>query len=228
MARGILSDAKVRNAKPKAKVYRLSDGDGLYLFVPPSGVRSWQYRYPLNGKETIATLGKVTDEQGLAWARGKADKARAVAAEGRNVATEAAMGQELDASEERTSLVRLVPVSPLRRPRGSPNLGSGQLARNKMCVGDLTPIVGTRYNRPPLMIRLDRSPTQSSRHVGDKRPVGVSDAGARGVRVVRDSSIVEKKIGGLREVTHSVIGDRRHSNVATSRETAAGYLKSNG
>lgn len=88
MARHLLTDAKIRNVNPKAKVYRLRDGDGLYLFVPPSGVRAWQFRYTLAGKETIATLGKVNDVQGLAWARRKADEARAVAAEGRNVATD--------------------------------------------------------------------------------------------------------------------------------------------
>jgi integrase len=60
----------------------------LFLFVSPSGVRSWQFRYRHDGKETIATLGRCSDVQGLAWARKKADEARSLAAEGRHITTE--------------------------------------------------------------------------------------------------------------------------------------------
>ena len=88
MARHILTDTHVRNAKPLDKPYRLRDGDGLFLFVPPSGVRAWQYRYLLEGKEQLATLGKVNDGQGLAWARAKADEARRLVAAGKHVTVE--------------------------------------------------------------------------------------------------------------------------------------------
>ena len=37
MAKHLPMDRKVQNAKPKAKPYRLADGDGLYLYIPPSG-----------------------------------------------------------------------------------------------------------------------------------------------------------------------------------------------
>lgn len=88
MARHILTDTHLRNAKPKDKPYRLRDGDGLFLFVPLSGVRAWQYRYLLEGKEQLATLGKANDAQGLAWARAKADDARKLAAAGKHVTVE--------------------------------------------------------------------------------------------------------------------------------------------
>jgi integrase len=88
MARNLLTETAVRNAKPKAKPYRLRDGDGLFLFVPKSGVRAWQFRYVLNGKGQTATLGKLSSVHGLAWARAKADEARSKAADGRNVAQE--------------------------------------------------------------------------------------------------------------------------------------------
>jgi integrase len=42
---GRLSDLKVRNAKPRNRVYSIYDGDGLFLRVPPSGEKSWQLRY---------------------------------------------------------------------------------------------------------------------------------------------------------------------------------------
>jgi integrase len=82
MARHLLDAKKVEKAKPRAKPYRLADGDGLYLYVPPSGVKAWQYRYRHGGKPQTATLGKYSDVQGLAWARSKADEARSKAAAG--------------------------------------------------------------------------------------------------------------------------------------------------
>src|SRR4051794_12938460 len=66
---------EVSRAKPKKKPYRLADGGGLYLWVPLSGVKVWQFRYRHGGKPQTATLGKFSDAQGLAWARTKADEA---------------------------------------------------------------------------------------------------------------------------------------------------------
>ncbi|MFO1398258.1 MAG: tyrosine-type recombinase/integrase [Burkholderiales bacterium] len=74
--RHLLTDLQVRKAKPKERPYRLADGGGLYLWVPPSGVLSWQFRYRYMGKPQTATLGKLSGTQGLAWARNKADEAR--------------------------------------------------------------------------------------------------------------------------------------------------------
>jgi integrase len=74
--RHLLGPLDVARSKPKASPYRLADGGGLYLWVPPSGVKVWQFRYRHAGKPQTATFGKYSDTQGLAWARGKADEAR--------------------------------------------------------------------------------------------------------------------------------------------------------
>ena len=34
-----LTDTRIRNAKPGAKAYKLSDGGGMYLLVMPDGAR---------------------------------------------------------------------------------------------------------------------------------------------------------------------------------------------
>lgn len=78
MAVNLLTDAKVRTAKPRAKPYRLADGEGLFLYVPPTGVKSWQFRYKLHGKQHTLTLGKLT-QLPLASARVKAQEARELA-----------------------------------------------------------------------------------------------------------------------------------------------------
>lgn len=53
-----LSATQIRNAKPQAKPYKLPDGQGLYLHVSESGLKTWRYRFRVNGKETTFTLGE--------------------------------------------------------------------------------------------------------------------------------------------------------------------------
>lgn len=53
-----LSDFACKNAKAKEKVYRLSDGDGLYLLVKPNGSKLWQLRYHFLNKENVISFGK--------------------------------------------------------------------------------------------------------------------------------------------------------------------------
>lgn len=40
-----LTDREIKTAKPKDKMYQLSDGAGLAIKVLPSGSKSWEYRY---------------------------------------------------------------------------------------------------------------------------------------------------------------------------------------
>src|SRR4030095_4641599 len=74
--RHLLGPLDVARAKPEAKPYRLADGGGLYLWVPVTEVKTWQFRYRHGGKQQTATLGRYSDSQGLAWARSRADEAR--------------------------------------------------------------------------------------------------------------------------------------------------------
>jgi len=52
------TDAAVRNLKPKAKPYKVADGEGLYLLVTPQGGKLWRldYRYPKGGGGAHKTL----------------------------------------------------------------------------------------------------------------------------------------------------------------------------
>ena len=65
MPRDVLFDLAVRRAKAKAKPYRLSDGDGLTLFVARSGVKSWQFRYELAGKRRPPRSASITTPHSL-------------------------------------------------------------------------------------------------------------------------------------------------------------------
>ncbi|NVD73272.1 DUF4102 domain-containing protein [Duganella sp. BJB1802] len=53
-----LTEAQVRNAKPRQKLYKLFDGGGLYLEVAPTGSRSWRLKFrQQDGKENRLTFG---------------------------------------------------------------------------------------------------------------------------------------------------------------------------
>ncbi|CAH5760399.1 Prophage integrase IntA [Klebsiella oxytoca] len=70
-----LSDVKVRSAKPEAKAYKLTDGEGMVLLVHPNGSKYWRLRYRFSGKEKMLALGKYP-EVSLADARARRDEAR--------------------------------------------------------------------------------------------------------------------------------------------------------
>lgn len=56
----MLTDSKIRAAKPLTKSYKLTDAQGLYLTVSTSGSKLWYFRYRFEGKENrlaFATTG---------------------------------------------------------------------------------------------------------------------------------------------------------------------------
>jgi len=52
----------VKNAKPKAKPYKLADEKGLYLVVTPSGGRLWRFDYRYGEKRKTLAM-----ENGPPW-----------------------------------------------------------------------------------------------------------------------------------------------------------------
>ena len=48
-----LTELEIRNARPKDKSYKLSDGRGLVLLVNPDGSRYWRLRYHHQGREKL-------------------------------------------------------------------------------------------------------------------------------------------------------------------------------
>ena len=77
----ILSDTRIRAAKPIEKPYKLFDERGLYLLVTPSGSRLWRLRYRMGALEKLLALGAYPDVP-LKRAREKRDEARRLVADG--------------------------------------------------------------------------------------------------------------------------------------------------
>lgn len=71
-----LTDIEARQAKSKEKIYTLSDGQGMYLEIFPTGVKKWRMAYrQANGKTNRLTFGTYP-EVSLADARDKRAEAR--------------------------------------------------------------------------------------------------------------------------------------------------------
>lgn len=52
-----LTDTAIRNAKPKDKPYKLSDGFGRHIIIKPSGSKLWYQKYRFDGKEKRLAYG---------------------------------------------------------------------------------------------------------------------------------------------------------------------------
>ncbi|NTX28678.1 tyrosine-type recombinase/integrase [Burkholderia pyrrocinia] len=76
-----LTDVKIRQAKAGDKPTKLTDANGLYLEVRPSGSKLWRYRYRIAGKENLFAIGEYPAVS-LQDARIARDDARALVKKG--------------------------------------------------------------------------------------------------------------------------------------------------
>ncbi|WP_235054358.1 Arm DNA-binding domain-containing protein, partial [Novosphingobium lindaniclasticum] len=70
-----LSATAVDRARPRENAYKLSDRDGLYLLVKPSGARYWRMNFKLHQLQRTASFG-LYPEVILAEARQRLLEAR--------------------------------------------------------------------------------------------------------------------------------------------------------
>ena len=85
----MLTDAALKHLKPKEKIYKVTDRDGMYVLVKPSGTLTFQLDYRMNGRRETVTFGKY-GPAGLSLARARElciDAKRAIS-EGRSPAIE--------------------------------------------------------------------------------------------------------------------------------------------
>lgn len=107
MPRHLLDAKTVEKAKPKSSPYRLADGDGLYLFVAVSGVKSWQYRYRHAGRQQTLTIGRLSPALPLAEARRRAQHARDKAMAGMHLTHEKRLNVAEKASDNTNTFERV-------------------------------------------------------------------------------------------------------------------------
>lgn len=93
----MLTDTKLRNIKPKDRMHKISDRDGLYVAVTKAGGISFRYNYIFNGRQETVTFGQygiggIT----LTEAREMLHEAKRMIANGKSPAKEKARAKSHD------------------------------------------------------------------------------------------------------------------------------------
>jgi integrase len=78
-----LTDKEIQALEPRAKRYKVTDGDGLYLLVNPAGGKYWYMKYYLSGRPQEVIFGAYP-KVSLRLAREKRQEARQQLARGQN------------------------------------------------------------------------------------------------------------------------------------------------
>ena len=85
----MLTDTALRHLQPRAKPYKVTDRDGMYIVVSAAGTVTFRYDYRLNGRRETLTIGRYgRDGISLAVARERLSDARRAVSEGRSPAIE--------------------------------------------------------------------------------------------------------------------------------------------
>jgi len=82
-----LTEVSIGLFKPLRRTIKVTDGDGLYLMVVPTGGRYWRYNYRFGGKQKTLALGTYPDVP-LERARARHQAARRLLAAGIDPSTQ--------------------------------------------------------------------------------------------------------------------------------------------
>ena len=163
-----LSDSAIRTAKPREKLYRLADANGLCLEVTPTGSKLWRYRYRFNGKAKMLALG-VYPAVTLQKARHLRDAARQLLAEGKDPSAERKAEQEAQQSEGLTFEALAREWHAYRSPRWAKSTADKTAA---YLESDLLPALGNRpvkaITRPELVELIRRIEDRGAHNVAKK------------------------------------------------------------
>lgn len=151
----MLTDTKLRTLKPREKVYRVADTNGLCIEVRPTGAKLWRYRYRHVGKPSMAALGEYPAIS-LAEARAERDKARALVKSGTNPVqiAKAERAAKLDRASNTFASVALEFLT----KREKEGMGTGSVERGRRLIEKDLASIGnlpvTQVSAPVLLAAL--------------------------------------------------------------------------
>jgi len=160
-----LSDLKIRAAKPKAKPYKLTDGEGLYLLISATGAKLWRLGYRLAGKQKGLALGSYPTIS-LAEARQQRDEARKLLATG----NDPALKRKLDKQHQAVTF-RLIAEELVEKMRRE-GRAEATLTKTKWLLTFAYPFIGSRPIREisaPEVLALLRSIEKRGRYETARR-----------------------------------------------------------
>ena len=129
----------MKQAKPKAKPYKLADGGGLYLHVKTAG-KYWRYKYRFAGKEKLLALGTYPDIS-LADARKLHQAARENLADGIDPSSHKKTKKSADQSSSANSFEAVALEWSKTRSKKADSTEKRQRA---LLEKDLFPFIGSR------------------------------------------------------------------------------------
>ena len=117
-----LTNVAISNAKPSERIAKLSDGEGLQLWIMPNGSKLWRFAYRFAGKQKLLALGSYP-EMTLAAARERRKAARALLAGDRDPSEQKRLDKHaaLTSSATTFALVAAELLEKKRRERKAPN-----------------------------------------------------------------------------------------------------------
>lgn len=136
----MLTDTKLRALKPREKLYRVADANGLCIEVRPNGARLWRYRYRHGGKASMLGLGEYPAVS-LADARSERDRLRALVKSGANPAQVARIERAAKLVQAETTFAAV--ACEWLAKRAKDGLSPGSVARERRLVeNDLASLGG--------------------------------------------------------------------------------------
>lgn len=137
-----LTDIAIRNAKPRAKPYKLGDALGLFLLVQPTGGKLWRLKYRIDGREKKLGIGTYP-EISLADARKRRDDARELLAAGKDPSREKQRGKTRARLEaENTFSAIAAEYCKKRRRDGAKAWAPATAVRSEYLLSLLNPALG--------------------------------------------------------------------------------------
>jgi integrase len=136
----LLTEVACRNARKGEKAQKLSDSGGLYLFVTPTGFKSWRLKYRIGKTEKRLILGAYP-EMTLRQARDRRDEARKQLRDGLDPSVERKKTKAAQAAGPSQTLQRFAEDWHAARESGwRPHYAKAVLSRLKL---DIFPTLGS-------------------------------------------------------------------------------------
>ena len=156
-------------AKPRAKSYKLADGEGLYIEVMPSGSKYWRLKYRISGKEKRLAFG-VYPEVRPQEARDKAKEARDLIRAGTDPG-EAKKARKRQAIIASTNTFAIVAREWMENRRAQVALGQYEKTLSRM-DNDVLPWLGARpiseIDAPEILVVLRRVDGRGARYTAHR------------------------------------------------------------
>lgn len=164
-----LTAVAVKNAKPKAKDYKLSDAGGLYLLVTTRGSKLWRMKYRFAGAEGKLSFGPWP-EVSLQQARDRRDEAKAMLRAGKDPGREKKVARLAATMAARCTFEAVAEEYIAKRE--ADGLAEVTLAKHRWLLAMLRPAIGkvpiSEISAPELLAAL-RSVQNSGRLESAKR-----------------------------------------------------------